>query len=72
MVSIAEFEVFLFFCYTLIGPILTKKMVKIRFFQLFFRLVNWNCLIFGTKVSLGLHIGIFEIVLKNFNPSNPL
>ena len=32
---------------------LLEKGLKMRFFQLFFRLVHWNCLIFGTKVNLG-------------------
>ena len=44
------------------------------FFQLFFRLVHRNCLIFGTKVDLG---NIYTLtILKLFEnfliPSNPL
>ena len=44
-----------------------------RLVQLFFRLVHWNCLIFGTKVNLGntYTLQVLNVFDQFLIPSNP-
>ena len=57
-------------------PLFFLKRLKNEVFQLFFRLVHWNCLTFGTKVNLNTYtlviLKLFGKILIPLIPLNPL